>query len=232
MKSKNLIYTGLLMGGVLIVPTVMIAENVEASSTTHKVKKGDTFYKLSKTYGTTVNNLKQLNGLKSDKINVGQILKVKAVVNSKPVNGGAKVKVQPKKLSNTNSTTTTAKNVTKILSDAQSLKDTKYIWGGTTTRGFDCSGFVQHVYKKSGINLPRTAAEMSKQGTTINSKSQLRAGDLVLFATGATKHKITHVGIYIGNNKVIHATTSNGVSISGINDTYWGNKFIKGQRIL
>lgn len=235
MKSKNLLYTTLLFGGVLVVPTVMMAEEVEASSTTHRVVKGDTLYELSKQYGTTVNNLKQLNALKSDVIKLGQTLKVKATVTTKSSNAQTKrEKVsKPTKLSASESTNVqVTKKVSNIITNAQSLKGIKYAWGGTTTKGFDCSGFIQYIYKKSGISLPRTAAEMSKQGTTISSKSQLKAGDLVFFATGSTKHKITHAGIYMGNNKVIHSTTSKGVSVTDINDKYyWGNKFIKGQRL-
>lgn len=230
MKSKNLLYTTLLLGGVLVAPNVMMMEDVHASaSTTHKVEKGDTIYKLSIKYKTTVDNLKKLNNLKSDTIKIGQVLKLNGSV---VTNKTSTQKVTPKKLSvSTNTNVQTPSKVSSLITNAKALKGTKYVWGGTTTKGFDCSGFVQYVYKKSGIELPRTTAEMSKQGTTISSKSQLKEGDLVFFATGAKKHKITHVGIYMGNNQVVHATTSNGVSVTNINDKYWGNKFIKGQRL-
>ena len=122
-------------------------------------------------------------------------------------------------------------NATNIINSANALKGTKYKWGGTTTKGFDCSGFVQYVFKKSGIQLPRTAAEMSKRGTSV-AKGNLKAGDLVFFNTGAKKGKVTHVGIYIGNNKFIHSTTSKGVIVTDINDRYyWGAKFISAKRV-
>jgi cell wall-associated NlpC family hydrolase len=89
------------------------------------------------------------------------------------------------------------------------------VWGGTSlTKGADCSGFVQSVFKKYGVSLPRTSREQANAGTTIQA-SQLQPGDLIFYAKGGT---INHVAIYIGNGQVIHASSpKTGIKISSYN---------------
>ena len=107
-------------------------------------------------------------------------------------------------------------------------KGTPYRYGGLSKRGVDCSGFVYLTYRnKFGINLPRSTEQQSRTGTPI-SKQQLTAGDLVFFKTGFSKR---HVGIYLGNSKFLHASTSQGVTISNMNNVYWRKKYWKAQRI-
>ncbi len=97
-----------------------------------------------------------------------------------------------------------------------------YVFGGSTPRGFDCSGFVQYVYRLNGIKTPRMAHHQYYAGTPIP-KSQLRPGDLVFFET-YTKG-ISHVGIYIGNGKFIHASSSGHVKISSLNQPYYKSRY-------
>ncbi|MFY4775116.1 NlpC/P60 family protein [Metabacillus sp. RGM 3146] len=103
-----------------------------------------------------------------------------------------------------------------------------YKWGGTTPSGFDCSGFLDYVYNKVGIDLPRTAAGMysSSMLSKVNSK---QPGDLVFFAT--TSSSVSHVGMYIGDNKFIHASTSQGVTISSLGNSYWSPRYVGTKRI-
>jgi len=108
-------------------------------------------------------------------------------------------------------------------------KGTKYRYGGTTSRGFDCSGFVQRVYKEAfNIDLPRSTRDMMKLGKKIN-KNELKPGDLVFFHP---TRKYYHVGIYLGNGVFIHASTSRGVIKSDLSLNYWKKSYIKGRRIL
>lgn len=93
----------------------------------------------------------------------------------------------------------------EILDEAFKHLGTPYVWGGTTPNGFDCSGFTQYVYKKSGISLPRTSKEQQQVGTPIP-LSELQPGDLVFMGNPAY-----HVGIYIGNGKYIHSPQTNDV---------------------
>jgi len=116
----------------------------------------------------------------------------------------------------------------EIVNYAKPLLGIKYQYGGSTTSGFDCSGFTSYVFKKAGISLPRTAASQYGEGTSV-SKSNLQAGDLVFFNNlGYT----SHVGIYVGNNQFISATSSKGIAIVSINDPYyWGKYYIGAKRL-
>lgn len=106
----------------------------------------------------------------------------------------------------------------------------RYAYGGTSSKGFDCSGYVRHVFKELGItSLNRTSSDMYTQGEKVE-KSDLEPGDLVFFNTSGKR--ISHVGIYIGSGKFIHASTSKGVIKTSINDKYyWGKKYVGAKRI-
>ncbi len=111
----------------------------------------------------------------------------------------------------------------------QKYKGVKYRYGGTTSRGFDCSGFVQRAFMDAyKISLPRTTKAMMKAGKRV-SKQDLKAGDLVFFHP---TRKYYHVGIYLGNGIFIHASTSKGVMKSKMDLKYWRRSFVKARRIL
>jgi len=121
-------------------------------------------------------------------------------------------------------------NQEKIVRIAYNYLGVRYRWGGRTSRGFDCSGFVRAVYSKIGINLPHSAREQFKIGRPV-SKDQLRPGDRVFFST--YRKGPSHVGIYIGNGKFIHASSSRrhrGVTISSLNDRYYSRRYIGARR--
>ncbi len=106
---------------------------------------------------------------------------------------------------------------------------TRYVYGGTTTSGFDCSGYVRHIYKQFGVNLPRTSSAMFGQGQSV-AKSNLQVGDLVFFKTTAAT--VGHVGIYIGNGNFVHSSTGKGVIITKLNDPYyWGKRYVGAKRV-
>ncbi|MCR4435849.1 MAG: SH3 domain-containing protein [Clostridiales bacterium] len=122
----------------------------------------------------------------------------------------------------------------KIVNFAKKYIGVKYVWGGTTPKGFDCSGFVGYVYKNFGISLNRVAADQAKQGTKVN-KSDLKPGDLVFFDTNGGMNSISHVGIYIGGGKFIHASSSRSVhkvTISEINSGYYSQTFMTARRFI
>jgi hypothetical protein len=104
-----------------------------------------------------------------------------------------------------------------------------YHFGGVTPKGFDCSGFVQFVFEKNGMKLPRTADIQYKKGRKI-SRSELRQGDLVFFTTYAPG--ASHDGIYLGNDRFIHASSSKGVMISSLQEVYWQKHFLGAKRVI
>ena len=121
----------------------------------------------------------------------------------------------------------------KLLEDAKYFKGGKYVWGGTTPQGFDCSGYVQYLYKKHHVNLPRTAWAQSKKGVSVN-KENLQKGDLLFFLTDKKRGiPVTHVGIYIGNGNFIHAASKKkGIIISPITHGSYARCFVKATRLI
>lgn len=118
----------------------------------------------------------------------------------------------------------------KIIATAKKYIGVPYLWGGTTPKGFDCSGFVQYVLKQHGISIPRTTTEQYTVGKYV-SKSNLKPGDLV-FLQNTYREGISHVGIYVGDGKMIHASSSKGVVISDLSTSYYVKHYYGARRIL
>ena len=116
-----------------------------------------------------------------------------------------------------------------IISLSMNYIGVPYIFGGTSPYGFDCSGYVQYVFAKAGISIPRTADVQYDFGTPI-STTDLVSGDLVFFTTYT--YGASHVGIYLGDNNFIHASSSRGVTIDSLGSSYWSSHYIGARRIL
>jgi len=104
-----------------------------------------------------------------------------------------------------------------------------YLWGGNTKEGMDCSAFVSHVYTIYGVDLPRTSILQSELGIEIP-KHALLPGDLVFFGD-TDRDSVTHVGIYMGNNKFANATTSQGIKYSDLDEPFFLSKYLFARRI-
>ncbi|MDP4103487.1 MAG: LysM peptidoglycan-binding domain-containing protein [Bacillota bacterium] len=198
----------------LIVPPASSAQApavTTKATVSYTVKAGDTLYAIAKTFGTTIADLKSINGLTSDLIQIGQQLKI------------------------SNGATTTPPLVTvPLVSKAQAVIDeakkyigVPYVWGGSTPAGFDCSGLVNYVFNKEGVAVPRTVATLWAAEKPVSAPI---LGDLVFFDINQTGTP-THVGIYIGDNKFIHAG-SNGVTISDLTLTYWKTRYLGAKTAL
>ena len=121
------------------------------------------------------------------------------------------------KTSSTSASSSVAGRGQALVNTAKKYLGVPYVWGGTSPKGFDCSGLVQYVCRQNGISVPRVAASQKGAGTPV-SRANLQPGDLVFFGNGG---RITHVGIYVGNGNMIHAPqTGDVVKISSINSTY------------
>lgn len=126
----------------------------------------------------------------------------------------------------TSNNTTVSGNGNNVVNYAKQFLGNKYVYGGTTPSGFDCSGFTQYVYKHFGISLNRTAAAQYMNGTSV---TNLQAGDLVMFG----KSGINHVGIYMGGNTFIHAANSSrGVTTDTLASGYYKTNYVGARRIF
>jgi len=106
---------------------------------------------------------------------------------------------------------------------------TTYKSGGTTLNGFDCSGFTRYVFDKLGIDLARQSSSQFDMGDSV-SRMEMRAGDLVFFNT--TGKGVSHVGIFVGDGKFAHSSSSKGVTISALSENYWANRYVGAKRIM
>lgn len=107
----------------------------------------------------------------------------------------------------------------------------RYVWGGTSPRGFDCSGYTQYVMNKVGVTINRTAINQLQDGVII-AKEDLQCGDLVFFSNTGNRGFCSHVGIYIGNDQIIHSGSSTGVVIADLNSNYYQQHFLCARRII
>lgn len=118
-----------------------------------------------------------------------------------------------------------------ILEMAASKLGTPYVYGGTGSYGFDCSGFVYSIYGNHGFDLMRCADEQMRNGIAV-SKDGLQAGDLVFFRDPYSPWLATHVGIYVGNNQMIHASTSKGITYDSLDMPYYAERYVGARRII
>jgi len=124
-------------------------------------------------------------------------------------------------------------NSSKIIKLAQTKLGRRYVWGATGKRNtFDCSGFTTYVCKKNGIQLPRRAIEQSKYGKYV-SRNNLKPGDLIFFDTSKRrKGYVNHVGIYLGNNKFIHASSAKKkVVITSLSKPFYSKRYKGARRV-
>lgn len=120
--------------------------------------------------------------------------------------------------------------VDKVLSTAKRNLGVPYVWGGTSSSGLDCSGFTHYVLLQNGITVPRTAAAQYNSGIWV-SRSNLKPGDLVFFTT--YKAGPSHVGIYLGNDQFIHASSGAGkVVISNLSNPYYTQRYLGARRVI
>ncbi|MDQ6780278.1 MAG: NlpC/P60 family protein [Candidatus Eremiobacteraeota bacterium] len=104
-----------------------------------------------------------------------------------------------------------------------------YAWGGTSFAGVDCSGFVQTVFRRNGIELPRTADAQYEVGHLV-AQNRLQPGDLVFFQTYAAG--ASHVGIYVGAGRFVHASSSSGVRVDSLTEAYYASRYLGARREL
>ncbi|WP_291427084.1 C40 family peptidase [Deinococcus sp.] len=205
----------------------------------HTVQPGETLYALSRKYGVTVEALKAANDLPVDAvIAVGQMLHVPNSAVASPASATASAPVVPLDVVPAMQAPVNEVPVQGPLAgsnwrdNALSLMGTPYVWGGNRRTGTDCSGFVLQVFGPLGVKLPRVSAEQARAGVPVD-QNNLQPGDLLFFDT-VGNGRITHVGIYMGNDTFINANSYRGqVAIDHLRgDKYWGPRYISARRVL
>ena len=174
---------------------------------TYTIQPGDSLSKIAAKFGMSVSELKNINGMTSDLIFAGKTLKV-----SKSAAGDNSPGQKTEKPQQT--------SAAKLIAEAKKWIGVPYSWAGSSPAGFDCSGFVYYAMKQSGYSISRVSAstyyDMGK------SVKEPQPGNLVFFGkTPESKQVITHMGIYIGDGQFIHASSSKGVMISPLSQTYY-----------
>lgn len=254
-SANNRLNSSIKPGEVLVIPPRTVARNNAGESSarvsTYKVRKGDSIAKISRRTAVPVAELKRLNGLGKEKLQPGLVLALTAVDTEKVLH--EKVAARPplryndllnekeyeQSLSELLDQDTvnigipraelSSDNVKMLKTKAFGFLGTRYRFGGSSRNGLDCSSFVQKVFNEMDVNLPRTAREQFEKGEIVT-QGDMQKGDLVFFRTYASFP--SHVGIYLGNNKMIHASSRDRrVVISSVNTPYYRARFIGAKRI-
>lgn len=234
-----LILNGLTTPDLKVGQTVIIRSGVPP----YVVQPGDTLYSLARRFGLGVDALKAANELPQDgTISIGQTLKIPSpgsVTARQPTPETTSVPAVPSTVQVTGAVQVTVPVPEQPpvasgswLDTAMSLMGTPYVFGGTSRRGLDCSGFVLQVFTPLGVKLPRVSADQARVGLPVD-VSSLRAGDLVFFDT-VGGGRVTHVGIYLGNDQFINANSYRGqVTIDRLlSDKYWAPRYLGARRVL
>jgi peptidoglycan DL-endopeptidase LytE len=183
------------------------------SGGTYTVRPGDTLRSIAAKEGLSLSALTKLNPVAAVDLRVGTVLRLSTSV-TRPVQRASRV--------------TLSSFGDRVAAEVQRYLGVPYVWGGTSPRGFDCSGLVQYVFRQLGVMIPRDATEQYYAGTPV-ARADLQPGDLVFFDT---EGGISHVGIYIGNGEFVDApTTGQNVTVMSLYNPYWEATYI-GARAL
>ena len=191
-----------------------------SKKTYYKVKKGDTLESIANQFNIEKELLKQANLLSEEQLKNGEILVIPSQdIISEDVESDTEIET----------TTTTSSIWNFVVQEAFKFLNTPYRLGGSSKRGIDCSSLTKLVYGKIGITLPNTSFLQYKNGTSV-SLADAKPGDLIFFKRGK---KIGHVGIYLGENSFIHASTFlKKVTIGSLENSYYKNHFVGIRRYI
>lgn len=192
------------------------------TTVSHTVVKGDTLSKIAKQYNVTLKDIKEWNGLTTDAIYIGQVLKLSPTATI-PEGDKSSGTGTPSKETSKDPSANGQAIYKKTIEVANTLVGTPYVYGGNTPEGLDCSGFIYYAFNQGGLKIGRDSSEGYFNGNTTQVNNPI-AGDLVFFEN-TYKDGISHMGIYLGNNKFIHSG-SDGVEVSDVTNSYWSTKLV------
>jgi cell wall-associated NlpC family hydrolase len=187
-----------------------------ALAKTYVVKPGDTLYAVAKSNGISLAQLMVLNKGIATNLKPGQRLNL-------PESARATKTTTRKVQQNTAGSSS-------VVQAAYRHLGARYVWGASRPGAFDCSGFTMYVMRQVGVSLPHSSSAQFRMGRSV-SRDNLQAGDLVFFSLG-TRGVVGHVGVYIGNGRMIHASTpSTGVIVSSLSERYYVSRYLGARRV-
>jgi peptidoglycan endopeptidase LytE len=254
--ANNLVGSGIKPRQILVIPprTAAAVAGVANGGSVYKVKKSETLSRISQKTGVSVAELKRFNNLSSSRVKAGKVLALKesAPVDEPKAKVAKKLLLRHSDLFNEKdyeqslqeltelepehqvdlrkSTEMKIDGIKELKKSAYGFLGTRYRFGGNSrSGGIDCSSFVQKVFREQDVSLPRTAREQFEVGSVV-APGDLQKGDLIFFSTYASY--ASHVGIYLGNNKMIHASSRDRrVVISPMNTSYYRSRYLGAKRI-
>jgi peptidoglycan endopeptidase LytE len=246
---------------ILVIPTTTINKSSKSQKSTpsretaYRVVKGDTLARIAKKTGVSLAELRELNHLQGGALKIGQKLALvkrqvgnaataKMAYKKNPVlqepedeeeDGGltdeeswAEIERRKQESAALLGNWNTPDEPKLLVKVAMGFLGAPYRLGGSSVKGIDCSGFVKNIYQVFNITLPRTAFEQSHVGLRV-SRSDLVEGDLIFFNT---RRALGHVGIYIGNNEFVHASSrKRGVRVDNLDMPYYNKRFVRAVRL-
>lgn len=260
-SANNLSSSRVTKGTALIIPARTTTAKVELieNCTTYTVAKGDTLPRIAKKTGKKMADLRRINSLKGNRIKTGQILALSDTAATCDLAAARQVhQTRQNRLALVNTDLLSEREYANTLAELTDLESAetpelakaidekspafsslqksaygflgaRYRFGGNSRSALDCSSFTQQVFREQQISLPRTAREQFRVGTEVP-VGDLRRGDLVFFRTYASF--ASHVGIYLGNRKMIHASSADRrVVVSSMNTPYYLSRFMGARRL-
>jgi LysM repeat protein len=203
------------------------------------VKPGDSLYRISKRVGLSIEEIKRMNRLHSTTLKVGQVLSLPETGMKEEIEESEDSKETTlerlsekggeKEASGPLGKWTNPEERNLFVRVVKTFLGVPYRLGGSTLKGIDCSAFVKKIYEIFNVHLPRTAREQFHIGKKVE-KMELEEGDLVFFKTRRSNN--AHVGIYIGNNEFVHASTNKReVKVDNLDAPYFSTRFLRGVRL-
>jgi cell wall-associated NlpC family hydrolase len=235
-NGSSLVFGNLRPSNIVVIGNLLFNQKVAVAANTsnqkgkqYVVKKGDNLWAIAKRNSTTEAKLMSLNNLSSDLLQIGQViyLEKQVTTSTSTKNTQERVEAEDQSISPNRGALDQVEN---ILFTAKKYLGVPYVYGGQSPKGFDCSGFAQYVFNKFEIKLPRSSSQQAKVGTKVT-RAQALPGDLIFFNTSGGK-QISHVGIYLGGGKFIHASQNDGISITLLDSGYYANRLVTLRRIL
>jgi len=217
---------------ILFTASLMFTSTIFANAEIYKVKRGDTLTAIAHKYHLKSSDLRRANNIAlGEKLSIGRKITIPEQRNSRQ--GLASNLTLNASTASTKSDSFISESLkaAALPFNAQKKLGHRYVWGATGPNTFDCSGLTTYLLKSEGITLPRRAIEQFQKGIKI-ARAELQKGDLIFFDTSRRKNKIVnHLGIYIGDNKFIHASSAkHKVVITSLSHPFYSARFMGARR--